>query len=188
MKKFGSTYILALSTIILLILSSCLKDNLEEENEEEIITTVKLTFVPEGGGNNVVYNFDDPDGPGGTAPTQDSIILVPNKKYIVTVQLLNKTLTPVEDITLEVAEEPEAHRFYYIANGGNISVFDLNGDPDGNPLGITSTWTTGAAATGSMTVVLRHYPGNPPDKASADPVNSTKSSTDVEVTFGTAVR
>lgn len=49
--------------------------------------------------------------------------------------------------------------------------------------GITSTWTTGAVATGTLKVTLRHYGGNPPGKAIGDDVNSPKSSTDIEVTF-----
>jgi hypothetical protein len=188
MKQQTHVYFSALALLAVLF-SSCLKENLEEENEEEVITTLQLTFDPEGVGNNVVYTFDDPDGPGGVLPTQDSIILSPNKTYNVTLQLLNKTLTPPEDITEEVAAEPEAHRFYYIPGAGtNIAVSNLDTDPDGIPLGISSTWTTSAAATGTMKVVLRHYPGNPPDKAMNDPVNSPKSSTDVEIDFFTAVR
>ena len=189
MNKYLTTYLPAIA-ILAVLFSSCLKEALEEENEEEVITTLKLTFVPEGGGTNLVYAFDDPDGPGGVLPTQDSIILAPNKNYNVTLQLLNRTLTPPEDITEEVAAEPEAHRFFYIVGAGsNIAVSGLDNDPDGVPLGITSTWTTTtAAATGTVKIVLRHYPGNPPDKAATDPVNSPKSSTDVEIDFITAVR
>lgn len=172
------------------LLTACKKDKDEpEENEEEVITTMKLTFVPVGGGTTVTYQFKDADGPGGAAPTQDEIVLAPSKSYNVTVQLLNETETPAEDITLEVEEEAEAHRFYYEPSGGsNITVAGLNNDPNGVPVGITSTWTTGAAATGSVAVTLRHYGGNPPGKDAADPVNSAKSSTDVAVTFTTKIQ
>jgi hypothetical protein len=87
-----------------------------------------------------------------------------------------------------VEEENTAHRFYYEPGAGsNITVSNLDNDDDGMPLGITSTWTTGAAATGSIKVTLRHYPGTPPDKQAVDPVNSPKSGTDVEVTFVTDI-
>lgn len=172
------------------LFTACKKDKDEpEENEEEVITTMKLTFVPVGGGTTVTYQFRDPDGPGGTAPTQDEIVLAPSKTYNVTIQLLNETETPPEDVTLEVEEEAEAHRFYYEPSGGsNITVSGLDNDSNGIPLGITSTWTTGGAANGSITVTLRHYGGNPPNKAAADPVNSPKSSTDIDVTFSTKVQ
>jgi len=173
-----------------LVLTSCDKDDDEEENEEEVITTMQLTFVPVGGGNTVTFKYDDPDGPGGGAPTQDQITLMPNKTYNVTLQLLNKTANPAQDITAEIAAEAQSHRFYYEpAGGSNITVAGFNNDANGVPLGITSTWTTGAATTtGTMKITLRHYPGNPPNKAANDPVNSPKSSTDIEVTFNTRLQ
>lgn len=189
MKKGLLKFSLLLFGASALTLSSCEKDKDEEENEEEVITTMQLTFVPVGGGATVMYKFDDADGPGGANPTKDEIVLASNKSYNVTVQLLNKTANPVVDVTTEVAAEPQAHRFYYLPSAGsNIIVSGLNNDSAGIPLGITSTWTTGAAATGSIKVVLRHYPGNPPNKAAADDVNSSKSSTDIEVDFNTRLQ
>ncbi len=167
---------------------SCQKDT-EEENQEEVITTLKLTFVPVGGGATVSYQFDDPDGPGGTAPTQDEIVLAAAKTYNVTVQLLNKTKTPAEDITEEVKEEAEAHRFYYETSpGSGITISGLDNDANGVPLGVNSTWTTGGIATGSLKVTLRHYAAVPPDKAASDLVNSSKSNTDIEVIFNTKIQ
>jgi hypothetical protein len=183
--KFGFLLLSASS----LLLSSCKKDKDEEENEEEVITTMQLTFVPVGVGSTVVYKFDDPDGDGGAAPTKDVITLAANKTYNVTLQLLNKTVNPVVDITTEVAAEGASHRFYYQPSvGSNISIAGFNNDAAGIPLGITSVWTTGAAANGTTKVTLRHYPGNPPNKAAADLVTSSKSSTDIEVEFNTTVQ
>ncbi len=183
--KFG----LLLFSASALLLTSCEKDGDEEENEEEVMTTMRLTFVPVGGGATVSYQFDDPDGDGGAAPTKDEIVLQPNKSYNVALQLLNKTKNPVGDITAEVAAEADAHRFYYEPSGGsNITVSGLNADGNGVPLGITSQWATGAAATGTVKITLRHYAGNPPGKAAADPVNSSKSSTDIEVDFATRIQ
>lgn len=170
------------------LLNSCKKESTPETNDEEVITTMKLTFTPVGGGTAQVFQFDDPDGPGGSAPTQDNIVLNASKSYAVSVQLLNKTTSPVTDITTEVEAESEAHRFYFEpTTASNISVSGLDLDPNGIPVGINSVWTTGAAGTGQITVTLRHYPGNPPNKALNDPVNSTKSGTDITVTFNTTV-
>jgi hypothetical protein len=173
------------------VLTSCKKDKVvePEPNAEEVITTMKLTFVPAGGGTTLTYQFEDADGPGGNAPTQQEIVLAPSKSYAVTVQLLDKTKNPVADITEEVANEAAAHRFYYEPTAGNnISVSGLNNDAAGIPLGITSTWATGAVATGKIKVTLRHYEGTPPNKALADLVNSTKSATDIEVEFNTKIQ
>lgn len=171
------------------LITSCKKDPVEESNEEEVITTMKLTFVPVGGGTTLTYQFRDADGPGGATPTQDEIVLAPSRSYNVTVQLLNETESPAKDITLEVAAEADAHRFFYEPTAAsNITVTGLNTDANGIGLGITSTWTTGAVATGRVKVTLRHYPGNPPGKAANDLVNNTKSNTDIEIDFGTRIQ
>lgn len=172
------------------LFTSCKKDDvILPINEEEVITTMKLTFVPIGGGATLTYQFDDSDGPGGVAPTKDEIVLAPSISYNVTVQLLNKTKTPVEDITTEVAAEAESHRFYYEPTAGsNITVSGYDNDGAGIPLGITSTWATAAAATGKIKITLRHYPGTPPGKAVSDPVNSTKSASDIDVEFNTKIQ
>jgi hypothetical protein len=189
MKSEILKFSLLLFSASALVLGSCKKEDDEEENEEEVITTMQLTFVPIGGGTTVMYKFDDPDGPGGANPTKDEIVLQPNKGYNVSLQLLNKTANPVADITAEVAAEAAAHRFYYEPSAGsNITVANLNNDANGVPVGITSTWSTGAAATGTVKVTLRHYPGNPPNKAADDPVNSSKSSADIEVDFTTRLQ
>lgn len=180
---------LVLFSAATLVLGGCSKENDAEENEEEVITTLELRFIPTGGGSTLTYQFDDADGPGGNNPVVDAIVLAPNTSYAVSLQVWNKTVNPAEDITREIAEEGEAHRFYYApAAGSNITVSNLNNDADGQPLGLTSTWSTGTAATGSITVTLRHYPGNPPGKLADDPVSSTKSATDIEVAFSTRVQ
>lgn len=189
MNKQVSKFGLLLLSAAVLTFTACEKDDVEEQNEEEVITTVQLTFVPVGGGATLVYKYDDPDGDGGSAPVADQVVLAPNKTYNVSIQLLNKTVNPAEDLTAEVQGEADAHRLYYEpSSGSNITVSNLNNDGNGVPLGTTSTWTTTAAANGTIKVTLRHYAGNPPNKAAGDPVNSSKSSTDAEVTFTTSVR
>ncbi len=176
-------------TIASMLITSCKKNVVEETNQEEVITTMKITFVPVGGGTTLTYQYKDADGPGGTAPVQDQIVLAPSKTYNVSLQLLNETKTPAEDITTEIVSEADAHRFYYEpTSGSNITVSGLNNDSDNVPLGTTSTWTTGAAASSKIKITLRHYPGNPPGKATADLVNSTKSGTDIEVEFNTKIQ
>ncbi|HMO61436.1 MAG TPA: hypothetical protein PKC39_00225 [Ferruginibacter sp.] len=163
-----------------LLFTACKKDKKTESNDEEVITTLTIKLTPVGGGTTLSYSFDDPDGPGGLAPTIDEIVLAPSTTYNAEIELLNKTVSPPENITEEVEEEAEAHRFYFEVQGGaNLTIDNLDTDANGVPLGINSTWTTGAASTGKVQVTLRHYPNTPPGKAMADPVNSPKSETDI---------
>jgi hypothetical protein len=185
-QQFLKFSLLFLGSIVLL--TSCKKDR-DEEEDEEIITTMQLTFTPAGGGTSMTFQYDDPDGPGGANPTTQTITLAANTTYNVGIQLLNKTVNPVENITAEIIAESASHRFYFEPSAGsNIMVSNLIPDAAGLPFGLTSTWTTTNAATGTVKVTLRHYSGNPPNKAADDPVTSTKSSTDIEVVFPTVVQ
>ena len=186
MKKylFGAAF-----TVAVFLLNSCKKINEGETNDEELITTVQLNFTPAAGGATLSFKFEDLDGPGGNPPVAQPIIISAGTVYNVDVELWNNAANPPEDITVEVEEEAESHRIYYTTSAGSTIVIDnLNNDGNAVPLGTTSTWTVGAASTGTVGIVLRHYPGTPPDKQTADPVNSPKSATDVDVSFNYTIQ
>lgn len=173
-KNVKAFLLLALSATI--FLGSCKKDK-ETPNEEELITTLKLTFTD--GVTTRTATFKDPDGDGGAAPTLfEEIVLAPSKTYTCTLSLLNESKSPADDITTEIQDEAKDHQFYFAPVGANITVSNLNNDGNGLPLGLTSTWTTGAVSSGTIKVTLKHKPGI---KASGDPV--TKGDTDIEVNF-----
>jgi hypothetical protein len=185
-KQFLHLSVMALLTAT--VFTACEKDK-GESNQEEVITTLQLTFTPQDGSTPLVYKFEDADGPGGAAPVIDQIVLAPSKSYDVALQLFNKTANPAEEITEEVEEESDAHRFYFTpAAGSNITVAGLDKDGNGVDLGLNSVWTTGTAATGSIKITLRHYPSEPPNKAAGDPVDSQKSGTDIEASFATKIQ
>lgn len=171
-----------------LLFAGCKKDH-GEDHEEEVITTVVLRLTPSTGGTALQFTYDDPDGPGGNQPNVQNIVLAPATTYNFTVEFLDKTKNPVANITSEIMEEAEEHRMYYLPGAGsNITVSGLNNDRNGIPLGTSGVMTTGASANGTLRVVLRHYGGNPPNKAAADAVDSPKSSTDADVTFTTRIQ
>lgn len=176
------------AAMIAAILFSCKKET-PENNDEEVITTVAIKLTPVNGGNSLTFAYEDLDGPGGNNPVIQPITLQANTAYTASLLLLNKTVNPADTISNEILAEADAHRFYFEpAASGNLSVTGLDNDTDGVPLGLNSIWNAGNAGTGTMKITLRHYPGNPPNKEISDPVNSTKSSTDIEVTFNTTVQ
>ncbi len=186
MKKIiTATLFFACLTILF---TSCKKETGVELNDEEIITDVQLTFINQLNGASSIFNYQDADGPGGMVPTQDSILLDANANYKLSIKLFNKTVTPIEDITLEVIEEAEAHRFYFIPSSNTISINTTDVDGNGVPLGLQSNVTTTSTGAGNLRVILRHYPGTPPNKQISDLENNTKSGSDIDVTFGFRVR
>ena len=171
------------------LFTACKKETGVELNEEEIITDVELTFINQSTGDSLIFNYQDADGPGGLAPTQDSILLQANTSYKVALNLYNKTVNPIENISEEIIEEADAHRFYYSTSpNSGVTITTTDVDENNVPLGLKSNVTTGNIGTGSLRIILRHYPGNPPDKAIADLENSPKSTTDVDVTFDVRVK
>lgn len=187
MKTIKKISILCLSIIIL---ASCSNDddNPTPVNEEEVITTVNLTFVPQGGGTNVTLSYQDLDGDGPNAPTITvSGPFANNTTYTGTIQLLNETETPADNITEEVQAEDEDHQlFYSFANTsfGTISYNDQ--DSNGNPVGLSftlATDTTPATLDSGLTVTLRHEPNKDGANVSNGDITNAGGETDVQVTF-----
>jgi hypothetical protein len=64
----------------------------------------------------------------------------------------------------------------YKTSGANLAFSNFDKDRNNLPVGITATATTGAASTGTFTIILRHQP---------DVKNGTETpgSTDLEAVF-----
>jgi hypothetical protein len=157
----------------------CKKDKVDP-NEEELITTVKVKLTDKAGGAVTNFEFKDLDGEGGAAPSKfDEIVLAKGKVYDCALEILNESTSPADNITAEILAEAVDHQFYYSASDGLVSVSNLNNDSKGLPVGITSTWTTGAlTGSGTFKITLKHKPGV---KAAGDLV--TVGETDIALDF-----
>jgi len=166
---------------------------IEEGNEEEeVINQITLSFTPAGGGDAVTATWFDADGDGVSNPTIDDINLATNTEYAMTITLANTLGMDVEDITAEIQEEDDEHMFFFEftsdifsdpTGDGNI---DNRQDPlnyndqdaNGNPVGLSTQWTTGAptASTGNFRLILKHQPDQKTDVSDA-----TVGGTDVDI-------
>jgi type 1 fimbria pilin len=168
--------------VVLIALSSCKKEALPP-NEEELITTVVIELTDNQGVKST-FSFKDLDGEGGNAPSQfDPIVLGLNRTYSGKVKFLNESVSPADDITAEILAEADDHQLYFTPSTSNLAVSILDKDTKNLPLGLNSTWTTTAAATGTLNVTLKHKPGI---KAANDPVS--KGETDVSLDFQLTIR
>lgn len=153
--------------------------------ESELITSVILTFVNDSiNTDTLVYAFRDPDGDGANLPTQfDTIRLATNTDYSVFVQILNESVSPVENLTDEIGVERNEHQFFY--HFTNLSLVFSYNDSDTNvppqPVGIYTHWKTGAGGAGTSQIVLKHQPNG--EKANNEAVGDT----DVDIIFQTIV-
>ncbi|MDZ7268889.1 MAG: hypothetical protein ONB48_14235 [candidate division KSB1 bacterium] len=153
---------------LLLMWWGCEKDpaSPEEDNEQELITKVVLTLTESGSGSTVTATYNDPDGPGGMAPTIGSLTVKAGSTYAGTIEVFDETKTPAVNLTDEIKEEADAHQFFYTPQGelaGRLVVTITDKDSKNLPLGLVFhvTVTAGPPVTGSATnslnVVLSHY-------------------------------
>ena len=168
---------------IALFFTACKKDDPVIPNEEELITTLSYTLTPTTGGAAVTLSFKDLDGDGGNAPIITGGTLIANQTYTGTLDLLNEAESPAESITEEVQEEAEEHQFFFQSTIADVVIAYTDQDADGNPIGLTSMLTTGAAASGAITITLRHEPNKSAAGVSGGDIDSAGGETDIEVTF-----
>ena len=149
----------------------------EEENEVEVITTVSVVFTNTADPTDIVTaTAVDPDGEGAQElQVADEITLSPDADYTLSFIILN-ALDPadIEDIAEEIEEEDDEHQIFFswTANSfadptGNGNI-DTASDPvnyndqddNGNPVGLSTDWTTGADTFTGRTfrVRLQHQP------------------------------
>jgi len=152
-------------------------------NPEEVITTLNVALTPVGGGTTVNFNFQDLDGDGGNAPTITVGDLVASTTYNAVITALNESVTPTDNITVEILAEDEDHQFFFQVAGANLGVAYTDQDADGNPVGLSSTFTTGAASTGTIIITLRHEPNKSATGVSSGDITNAGGETDIEVTF-----
>ena len=185
----------ALALMATLTFSSCSNDDDPIDlpvNEEELITTVTAIYTPEGGGTAITLQYKDLDGEGANAP----VITVSgnfekNKTYNGVLTFKNELANPAEDITPEIVEEGVDHQVFYQTTG-TLNAFSYgsatsNFDENGKPVGLQSVFTTTAAATGTLTITLRHEPNKSAANVASGNITNAGGSTDAEVSFTISV-
>ncbi|WP_031526356.1 hypothetical protein [Dyadobacter crusticola] len=135
-------------------------DDLQPDDENELITSVTLSFKEDATGTVTSFSYKDADGEGGNPPTKfDTVALKANTKYTMTVEFLDESKTPADNITEEIEEESDKHLLVYTPTPASLLTYTY-GDKDANNfnVGLTGTVQTGAAGAGKLKVQLRHQP------------------------------
>jgi hypothetical protein len=175
----------ALFFMMIITSIGCKKDPIVDPNEYELITTLRITLTQKISGAQSVFEFQDLDGEGGQPPSKfDQIILDKGTGYDCSLELLNESADPVDNITAEIVQEGEDHEIFLSATNSLVVFSDLSKDLNNLPIGLSSTWmTSDFSGNGTLTITLKHKPGT---KASGDLV--TKGDTDVSIDFTLVVQ
>lgn len=186
MKTMKTTKLLTLFALGGILLSSCSDDdeNPDVVNEEETITTIIVTLSGGMNGDVILQSQDlDGDGPNPPVITATSDSLEGNTTYTGSIEFLNETESPAEDITEEVEEEDDEHQVIYSSTGSIGSITTTDVDRDGNPLGLNFELSTNTAGSASLTVTLRHEPTKPNDGT----LTGAGGETDATATFNVSI-
>jgi hypothetical protein len=158
-------------------------------NEQELITTVLLVFESLDGTQTSTFSWRDLDGDGGNPPVIETEPLLAGTAYRMHVQVLDESNPDaVEDITEEIAAEDEEHQFFFIVAGAEATFSYGDADANGNPVGLETLWSTGAASAGTLRVVLRHELNKDAPGVSDGDITNAGGDTDVDVTFPLVVQ
>jgi len=179
-------FFLTLSVVTLFTWSCSDDDAPIPPNQEELITTLQLVLTPTTG-SPVTFTFQDLDGDGGNPPVITNGTLAANTNYSGAITVSDESQTPAEDITPEVSAEDEDHQFFFAVSSANLTVVYNDQDANGNPLGLDTTWDTGDASTGNLTITLRHEPNKSGAGVSAGDITNAGGETDIEVNFDVTI-
>ena len=180
MKKQTFVALLAFTLI------ACEKADPIIPNEEELITTLIYTLSPDGGGAPVELKFQDLDGDGGNAPVVKGGTLAANTTYSGSIELINEIES--ENITEELEQEEDEHQLFFNVSGLNATITYGDADSRGNPVGLSTILTTGAASSGQITVTLRHEPAKDASGVANGDITNAGGETDIEVTFDVVIQ
>ena len=202
LKNIYTNSILIISIITLFIIS-CSKNEPAVVHEHEVFTRVVIEIKEESMTNYTKYTFeveghddhgdddhgdddhgDDDHGDDDHGDEHMAIELNTDTTYNVGIFFYNDSDPDnIEDVTLEVIEEADAHQVFYemteIPGFSIAAAPDDTKDSNGNPLFLKTTWTTTSETSGDVKAYLIHEPTSKTGSARAD----FGGATDVEIEF-----
>ena len=186
-----TTKLFIMAIFCLTLITSCNNDDDPEPvNEVELITNVTLTFTNTANSADVVVMKNiAPDGQEGAFTNSINGTFTAGQSYSLDLNITNESdPNDVDDVLNDdVIPEGDEHFFKY-NNSLGMSMMrdasDLSG-ANGSRLGVSTTWTTGAAGTGNIQIILVHEPDSADDSNQFG--TTTGGEEDFNITFQSVV-
>jgi hypothetical protein len=155
-------------------------------NQNENPSHVRLVFTNLANAqDSVIAAWDDADGIAGiTGPVKiDSIKLKTSTNYQLRISISNRTVSPVINLTSEIAEEKNAHQFFFKPSPMTLLMVDsLDKDNNNLPFGLTSKVHTSSPGIGTLQVDLDHF------DAVVKSGSNRSGSTDISIMFPVIIK
>ena len=185
LKNIYTNTLLIISAFLLVI--SCDKGEPVVVHKHEVFTRVVLEVKKDGETNFKKYTFeveghddhgdddhgDDDHGDDDHGDEHTEVELDTNSTYHVGIFFYNDSDPDnIEDVTLEVIEEADAHQVFYemteIPGFSIAAASDDTKDSNGNPLFLKTSWTTASETSGDVMAYLIHEPTSKTGSTRAD--------------------
>lgn len=184
-------FIIAVSAVWLcIILTNCSSESLILEPQQNI-TTVTYTLTPVGGGESVVFDFEDEDGSGDLLGIATGGTLTKSTVYQGEIEIHALSNESIVNITEAIRVDGRDNQFFYTSLNPAIviSYDDTDVDLDGNPIGILTNLTTvNNNGEGNITLTLKHNPDKEGLAVSGGNVSLSGGRTDIEIDFPVIVQ
>ena len=165
-----TTKLFIMAIFCLTLITSCKDDddNPEPVNEVELITNVTLTFTNTADTSDVIIMSNvAPDGQEGTFTNSVNGTFTAGQSYLLDLNITNESdPSDVDDVLNDdIIPEGDEHFFKYKNTLGMGMIRDSSDIPGagGSSLGVSTTWSTAAAGTGNLQIILVHEPDTTDD-------------------------
>ena len=166
--KFNFKYLILFFSMVVLVFSACKKHDDEDDHshdENELITTVAIMFVDTVANDTLSFKWQQLGGPG-TAITVDTIKLLANKNYVAFTSVLDESKTPVFNVSDEIKQDANNHRFVYTSSTVNLTtkILDMDTNVPALELGLifSAATTNPIPSIGKFNLELKHYTSSSP--------------------------
>ena len=148
------------------LFTACSDDDSDDSNpdpviEEATITTLNIALFEPGASDASVVLLSRDLGSGNAPDVTVTGTLNSDTTYNGIIEVFDETVTPAENITLQIEEEDDQYQFFFETIGNITDVSYADEDENGNPVGLSFTLTTGGEGVAFLTVTLLNEPQKP---------------------------
>lgn len=181
---YNSSKFLFLFTLCIFIFCACGED--DETPEPPMVelnaTTLEFTLMTIGG-DTIRLRYQDLDGPGGDTPIVEGGTLVANGIYFGEIKISDESISPSDDLTIDIEDDRSNFQFFFISDGLNITTNYADVDDENNPVGLFTAINTGDASSGNLIVNLQSGPNKSSQGVAQGQIDNAGGRTVIQANF-----